>query len=91
MAKSLDTEEFSVCVHDTERIYPSHIQSLVNHPKEHLTAAQIAKVVGKDANTLRHMARHMPERLPFPCVADPETSTVRFPKWPFLAAYGYKA
>jgi hypothetical protein len=71
--------------------YPPHIQDLANYPREYLTAAQIAKIVGKDANTLRHMARYMPERLPFPCIANPEESTVRFPKLPFLAAYGYQA
>ena len=68
-----------------------NIQALINHPKEYFTAAQIARIVGKDANTLRHMARNMPERLPFPCLVNPEESTVRFPKWPFLAAYGYSS
>jgi hypothetical protein len=71
--------------------YPQQIQVLINHPKEYLTATQIAKIVGKDANTLRYMARYMPERLPFPCIANPAESTVRFPKLPFLAAYGYQS
>lgn len=70
--------------------YPSHIQRLVDHPKEVLTAAQIAPIVGKAHNTLRYMAKHMPERLPFPCIASEHERTVRFPKWPFLEAFGYQ-
>jgi hypothetical protein len=70
--------------------YPPHIQKLVDSPKEVLTANQIHKIAGKDPNTLRYMARNMPERLPFPCIANPNESSVRFPKWPFLEAFGYK-
>lgn len=68
---------------------PSYIQELIECPREVLTAAQIAPIVGKDPNTLRYMAKVMPERLPFPCIAGGGDSTVRFPKWPFLAAFGY--
>lgn len=70
-------------------MYPPHIQKLVDSPREYLTAEQIAPIVGKNPATLRHMAKHMPERLPFPCVATLETSSVQFPKWPFLFAYGW--
>lgn len=69
--------------------YPPYIQRLADSPKEVLTAAQIAPIVGKDPNTLRYMARNMPERLPFPCIASENDRTVRFPKWPFLEAFGY--
>ena len=58
--------------------------------KESLTATQIAPVVNKDPHTLRYMARNMPERLPFPCFTSPVDRAVKFPKWPFLEAYGYK-
>lgn len=68
---------------------PSYIQELIDWPKEYLVAAQIAPLIGKDPNTVRYMARNMPERLPFPCIVNPEQSTIRFPKRPFLRALGY--
>ena len=71
--------------------YPPQIQKIIDYPKDSLTAAQIAPVVGKDPNTIRYMARNMPERLPFPCITGGSYDrNVRFPKWPFLEAYGYR-
>jgi len=71
-------------------MYPPHIQKLIDHPKEYLVASQIAPIVGKDAHTIRYMARNMPERLPFPVITNPGQSNVVFPKIPFLKAYGYE-
>ena len=71
-------------------MYPDYIQKLMDCPKEHLTAAQIARVVGMDANSIRYLAREMPERLPFPAIVGPNNVSVRFPKRPFLKAFGYE-
>ncbi len=70
-------------------MYPPHIQKIIDLPKEQLTAAQIAPITGQDPNTIRYMARNMPERLPFPCIVGPTGRRVWIPKWPFLNAFGY--
>ena len=70
-------------------MYPTHIQKLVDHPKEYLTASMIAPIVGKSPATLRYLAKEYPDRLNFPSITSPLNNDVRFPKWPFLNAIGY--
>lgn len=69
---------------------PPKIQELVNCPKEMLTAAQIAPLVGKDANTLRYLARYDPKKLEYKSFADKDEHKVRFLKTSVLEFLGYR-
>ena len=70
--------------------YPPKIQEIIRDPCELLTAAQIAPLIGKDPNTLRFLARHHPEKLPFTSLANKEGGYVRFLKSSVLKALGYE-
>ena len=71
------------------RTYSPEMWELIRCPKETLTAAQVQPIVKKDPNTIRRLAREMPERLIFPVLTVDGERTVKIPKWPFLKAYGY--
>ena len=51
-------------------------------PREWLTAAPIAPVLGTDPNLIRYQAQHRPEKLGFPVVV--LGSRVKIPKMPFV-------
>lgn len=47
-----------------------------------LLPSQVATILGTDANTVRLMARQMPERLGFPVIV--MKSRVKIPRLPFI-------
>lgn len=58
------------------------LQDIERIPKEYLTAAQVAPVLGSDPQTIRMQARLRPDLLPFPVVC--LGSRVKIPKEAFL-------
>ena len=62
------------------------IAEIIDYPRDFLTVAQIAPVLGASPDTLRHTARSCPEKLGFPVTVT--GNRVKVPKIPFLRFMG---
>ena len=62
------------------------LDEIRNSTKDVLTAADIAEVLGCDAQDIRIQARTAPEKLGFPVVV--VKSRIKVPKVPFLKFFG---
>jgi len=62
------------------------LDELREYPKEFLTAAQVAPVLGCDPQDIRVQARTAPERLGFPVIII--KSRTKIPRIPFLRFMG---
>jgi len=62
------------------------LRELIALDRDYFVPAQVAEVLGMDAQAIRILGRRSPERLPFPVIVS--GSRVKIPKIPFLKYMG---
>ena len=62
------------------------LRELIALNRDYFVPAQVAEVLGMDAQAIRILGRGSPERLPFPVIVS--GSRVKIPKIPFLKYMG---
>ena len=62
------------------------LRELIALNRDYFVPAQVAEVLGMDAQAIRILGRRSPERLPFPVIV--AGSRVKIPKIPFLRYMG---